>query len=261
LACRRVAAGALPAGAARRAAPGALSTAGGAACRGDGGSHALYDTAPNAAMYSSSREAHTGLVSGMCHVPSTVGSDKWATVGRDGLLKIWQGKVGSRPTSRWWPPPDSRGARRPAAAPACGAAPAGLAAAYRLKQWLDAVVSLAHAHTGPVCLHPRAKPLPPPPAPLPLPALQTLLPVKSVHCSSSASSAPATCVSYLQHTHALAVGSLSRHIKLYDATTFEPCGVMPTVRQPLHPARHCLQRRACPAGLRQPSAAAVVQAL
>ncbi len=43
--------------------------------------------------------------------------------------------------------------------------------------------------------------------------------------------APTTCVSFLQRSHALAVGSLSRVIRLYDATTYEQCGAITGVEE------------------------------
>ncbi len=174
--------------------------------RGDSDAHALYDTAPNAAVYGVPADAHSGLVSGMCHVPSSVGSDKWATVGRDGCLKIWQGKVGG------W-----------------RLAAGGL----RQHSALHGPVCRSQFHKARDCRRPPPRRCPP------LPAPQSLQPVKTLQVIN----APATCVSHLQHAHALVVGSHSRRLRLFDATTFEPCGTITKVGTPSQPSLGVCQGR------------------
>lgn len=55
---------------------------------------------------------------------------------------------------------------------------------------------------------------------MPPPPLQTLAHQKSLQVIN----APTTCVAHLQRSHTLAVGSHSRSIRLYGATTYEQCG-------------------------------------
>jgi hypothetical protein len=141
-------------------------------------------------------EAHSGLVSAMCHVPSSVGADKWATVGRDGCLKLWQGKV--------WQPAGTQ---------------AVLCWLSELAWTLLARIDLSGVARSLLLTIHHGRPL------SRLPAAQSLQPVKSLQVIN----APATCVSYLQHAHALVVGSHSRRLRLFDAATYEPCGTIPKV--------------------------------